>query len=103
MHRSFGSGVVTIFGKMKRGVMSFEKENNHFVCDHGDLDAAHFFPFFSKWNTDNRAQYNLCREGGKCYLSGIYRGTDTACPQLYEKNGAYCFIFLSWYSIICVF
>lgn len=45
--------------------MSFEKENNHFVCDHGGLDAAHFFPIFSKWNTDNRAQYNLCREGGE--------------------------------------
>lgn len=72
---------------MKRGVMAFEKENNNFVRDHGGLDAAHFFPIFSKWNTDNRAQYNLCGEGGECYLSGAYRGTDTVCSQLYQKNG----------------
>ena len=76
-----------IIRKNERGVMAFEKENNNFVRDHGGLDAAHFFPIFSKWNTDNRAQYNLCGEGGECYLSGAYRGTDTVCSQLYQKNG----------------
>ncbi|MFR1870999.1 MAG: hypothetical protein ACLSXO_00305 [Coprococcus sp.] len=57
------------------------KKKTIILSDH--FDAAHFS--LSSNGTQTTELSTTC--AGECYLSGAYRGTDTVCSQLYQKNG----------------